>query len=91
MAELEAGRDDGGTVEWHEEEPPDATAEDVFDVSTLLSKVEKAYAECHNLTRLHQVKDTLVLPAIEHVFPPDRTLLTRIWQRHYNRIAEAKP
>ena len=61
VAELEAGRDDGGTVEWHEEEPPtEATAEDVLDVSTLLARVEHAYSECHNLTRLHQVKDTLV-------------------------------
>jgi hypothetical protein len=91
VAELESGRDDGGTVEWHEEEPPAEAAEaDTFDVSTLLSRVEKAYAECHNLTRLHQVKDALVLPAIEHVFPPDRTLLTRLWQRHYNRIAGVK-
>ena len=52
VAELEAGRDDGGTVEWHEEEPPtEATAEDVLDVSTLLARVEHAYSECHNLTR----------------------------------------
>ena len=71
VAELEAGRDDGGTVEWHEEEPPtEATAEDVLDVSTLLARVEHAYSECHNLTRLHQVKDTLVMPVIEHIFPP---------------------
>ena len=27
------------------------------------------------------------MPAMEHVFPPDRAVLTKMWQRHYNRIA----
>jgi RecT family. len=89
VAEVEAGRDDGQQVEWNDSGYDAATEADrVLGISTILRRLEDGYAACTDVTTLRAVKENLLGPIIDDIFPPDRAYTTELCNRHYARVTD---